>query len=184
VEPRIKGISLVHLSDFVRAEHGEDAHRELCRSLPGPEAKAFELPSAFDWYPLSQYIAIEKRVLEAQYGGDVKEAWRFGAFDLERALNVVYRIAFRFMSPADGGARSAKLFNTFIDQGAMEVTAQGDKRFLVRFPGLETADEVYCNDLRGSIIGTLRVCKIPEPKVEHVECRQRGGAVCTFEATW
>jgi hypothetical protein len=182
---RIKGISVIHLHDFVREFHGEDAPAKVGDGLSPPLSKMFQFASAFEWYPLEDHIAVEARIIDLFYGGRYEEGWRIGVHDMEASIGTVYKIAFRFLGPLDVITRSAKLFSTFVDQGSMEIVKQeGERHFVVRFPGLPVPHPVYCGDLRGSIIGTLRCCGVKEPRVEHIECALKGASGDGFDVRW
>lgn len=184
METRIKGVSLVNLAEFVLAHHGEEGMRKVERALPPDAAKVFATAVAFEWYPLRTMIAIEAQIMDAFYGGDYTQGWRLGSFDMERNLSTIYKVLFRFLSPADVVARSGKVFHTFVDQGAVEVIEHDPRRFTVRFPGLHTQHPVYCHDLLGSLRGTLAACGVKSPDIVHSACCLQGAPACTYDVSW
>jgi len=184
LETRIKGVSFINLGEFIRANHGEEGVRKVQDGLPPDVAKVFATAVAFEWYPLRTMISIESRIMDVFYAGDYTQGWRLGAFDMERNISTIYKLLFRFLSPADVVARSGKLFSTFVDQGAMQVQEHAPKRFTVTFPGLHTQHPVYCHDLLGSIRGTLAACGVKDPTILHSACCLNGAPACSYEVTW
>jgi hypothetical protein len=183
-EVNVKGISLIHLRDFLVAAHGEEGLRAVAGSLSPGVAKALATPAAMAWYPLKDYVEIERAVIGRFYGGDVSQAARIGRHDLEESLNKVYRFLFQFMEPTFLIKRSARLWNTFISGGGIELEQPTPRSARIRLRDLDTLHPVYCHDLSGSFAGALSACGQGHAVVAHTECRFRGGKACVFEGRW
>jgi hypothetical protein len=181
---RIKGISMIHMVDYLKAVHGAGSVDRVAARLSAKSAKALKVGTAFEWFDLPTFVEIERTVIALYYGGDIKEAWRMGKYDMEESMNKVYRFLFRFFSPATLIDRSAKVFHTFVEGGNCAIERVGGTEVRATIEGIEPLDECYCHDLRGSFLGLISLCGLKSGEAEHVTCRLRGDKTCSYHVRW
>lgn len=181
-EAHIKGISVLHLNEFVRKTHGDAAFERLAAALPEPAAAVFRHPTASDWVPLAQYIATEVKVLDLLHGGDYSAAFALGKHDLEASIHTIYRFLFLFLEP--DFHRSARLWASYMDHGRLTTVRKGPRAATATLTGLVIPHPVYCHEMRGSLTGSLIACGAKTAEVVHTECMQHGAPACVFEASW
>jgi len=182
-EASIKGVSLVHLRDYLVSHHGEEGLHQVLQALSPESAQVLNRPFATDWYPLKTMVAIERAIIDQFHGGDPREAYRFGQYDLERAVSRIYRIIFPLLDPTFLVKKSARLFQSMISQGRVRIEQPNPRHLYVYLEELDPLDEVYCNDWRGSLIGMFKACGV-DCEVRHDECRLRGAPHCRYQVTW
>jgi hypothetical protein len=183
-EPRIKGVSFVHLHDFVAQNHKDEGIDKVVARLTPEQGRAFNVPNATEWYPLTTLIAVERAIVELYYAGDVQEAWRFGQYDLQLSVGRVYRFLFQMLQPTFLIKRGAKLWGTMVEGGKMSVEELEPRHVRVHFDDFNPIDRVYCNDMRGSLLGMLEACGIKSGAVTHPKCVLDGAKSMMFDVTW
>jgi hypothetical protein len=184
METRIKGISMLHMVDYLTEHHGPEAVDRVAAKLSPAAARALKTGTAFEWFTVPTFAEIERCVIAEYYGGDLTQAWRMGKHDMEESMGKVYRFLFKFMSPASLIERSAKVFHTFVEGGRCVIDRVDDREIRATVEGIEPPDEAYCHDLRGSFLGLMSLCGIKEGVVEHDRCRLKGGATCSYRVRW
>jgi len=183
--PNIKGISFVHLREFIRENFRPEGYEQICKAIRPAARKILELPLAMQWYPLEDLVDIEKTVAETFFGGDYKQAYRIGKYDLMKSIPGVYRPILIFMNATYLLKRSETLWSTMVDCGELRIKADLDhRRAEATVRGLDPIHEVYCHDVSGSFAGALNACGEKGARVTHPECVLKGGKCCRFELTW
>ncbi|MGC4116657.1 MAG: hypothetical protein QM765_19220 [Myxococcales bacterium] len=183
-EPHIKGVSFIHLADFLRQEFGEAGFSSVAARLGPGAAKTLSSPFGHEWYPLTHIVEIERALAEVHYGGDYKQIERFGAYDGKRQVGTVYRFMLKLAEPAFLLKLSRKLWRSYMDCGEVAVDNTGPRSAIARISGYDPLHVVHCHDGVGSFRASLEVCGAKDPKVEHVECRLSGKPACVFRLAW
>jgi len=155
----------------------------LRQKLSPAVLKVFSFPNASEWYPISWLVEIEKAACELFYGGDYREAWRFGYYDLEVSVSRIYRFLFRFLEPTFLFERTTKLWNTLVDQGRVVLDNKSNP-LTISFHDVHPPHSVYCHDVRGSLMGSLAACGAKDIVVDHPECVLQGKPACVYRGTF
>jgi hypothetical protein len=185
LDPMCKGISLVHLHDFVVSRHGEAGLEKVCASLNPEVAKSLRFPLAWEWYPLPSVVDVDVAVCDALYERDyAKGGWLIGQFDLDRSVRSVYRFFFQFLAPTFVIRRAAKLWSTYYNCGRLQVEETGPKSCTASLTDFDLRHRCLCEVLRGAFAGALAATGVKNVRMEHPECLLDGKPASRFVGEW
>lgn len=179
-----KGVTLLHLHDFVVERFGEPGLAKLRAALPERVARPLGMPNAAEWYPLTDYEQALQTLTDLFFEGDASKAAEFGMYNLEHSIRGVYRVIVWMLSPDVLLQKSARLWGTFLNEGKLESVLVSPGVIKLKVTGLHPTHASWCHGLRGSFLGSLKVCGAQDPKVAHDACVLQGAPECTFTATW
>ncbi len=180
-----KGISFLHLADFVRSRFGEEAWLAIYGDLKPQSREVFSRPLlASAWYPYFAYAEFLDIVVQKFFGGSIKRAREVGAHDLEKSLNTVHRMLYKAGSPAFLIRMSSLLWRSYFNVGRMVVEESGRGFARVRIEEFTPPLEAVCWDIFGGMCRSLELSGASDIAASHVECPLKGGAVMRYEATW
>ena len=180
-----KGLSFLHLSDFVRARFGDEAWLRIYGDLKPQSREIFSrqiLASA--WYSYEAYAEALDLIVQRFFGGKIESARAVGAYDLEASLNTVYRMLYRAGSPAFIIRMSSLLWRSYFNVGTMVVEESGRGFASVRIEEFTPPSQAVCWDIFGSMCRGLELSGAQSVKAAHTACPARGGDVMRYEATW
>ncbi|HEY3451289.1 MAG TPA: hypothetical protein VGK67_33330 [Myxococcales bacterium] len=183
-DTHVKGVALAHFREFALQKVGEKGLEEIAATLSPAAAKAFTSPAACDWYELAAIVEIEHALARRLFNGDETAAAQLGEYDVEESISKVYRILFRLLDPATIIKKSGQLWSRFYDRGEVRVELLGPRRALVHVSGHGPREEIHCHEIRGGLLGCIKVCGIKTGKAEHTACVLKGAPACTYELTW
>lgn len=180
-----KGVTFIHLADFVRKRFGEDAWLQVFGDLK-PDAREIFTGSllASGWYPYDAYAEALDLIVRRHLGGKPEAARDIGANDLEQSLNTVYRFLYRAGSPAFIIRMSSLLWRSYFNAGRMVVVESGKEHARVRIEEFMPPSKAVCWDIFGSICRGLELSGARVVDARHTECPLKGDAVLGYEATW
>ena len=55
---------------------------------------------------------------------------------------------------------------------------------LLHVSGHGPREEIHCHEIRGGLLGCLKVCGIQTRNAEHKACVLKGAPACVFDLTW
>lgn len=180
----MKGVAALNLADFVKAKFGPDGFARLLAGLPPEQAQRLQAPIATEWFPLALHALTLQKMADLFWAGDATKAEAVGVDNLQKSVTGVYRVIVRMLDPEFLIRKSARLWTTFVDTGAMEVDRLADKRLRVRLEGIRSPHPAWCHSVGGSCVGALVACGARSPRCVHDECVFKGGARCAFVVTW
>ncbi len=181
---RIRGVFLVHLGELLLKEHGPEALEKVAARLSPEAARALRAPANFDWYPMTDAVAIEQAVIDAFYGGDIAQAARFGRFDVHDSLKGIYRFLFRLLDTETLILKAGKVWSKYYDQGRLIAEKVGPRNVLLRVEGFNPVHPIHCHELTGAFYGAVDAARLKTGRVEHSECVLDGKQACLFEVRW
>lgn len=183
-EVRIKGVSFIHMNDFLREEFGEAGHAKVVTRI-GPAA-AKTLASAFghEWYPFAHIVETERALADVHFGGDASRLERFGFYDGTRQVGKVYRFLLKLLEPAFLLKQGNKLWRSYMDCGDLVTESTGPRSCQAKLSGYDPLHLAHCFENVGTFRASLMVCGAKDPKVEHVDCRLKGAPACVYRASW
>ncbi len=181
---RIKGVSFIHMNDFLREEFGEAGHAKVVAGLAPGVAQTLASAFGHEWYPFAHMVEIERALTQAHFGGDPRQIERFGYYDGTRQVGKVYRFLLKLLEPAFLIKQGNKLWRSYMSCGDFVSESTGPRSCVVRLSGYDPLDPAHCYDNVGSFKASLAVCGAKDPRVEHDECRLEGKPACVFHASW
>ncbi|MGC4116656.1 MAG: hypothetical protein QM765_19215 [Myxococcales bacterium] len=183
-EVRIKGVSFIHMNDFLRQEFEEAGHAKVVAALKPDVAKTLASAFGHEWYPFAHMVDVERAVAQAHFGGDATQIERFGFYDGTRQVGTIYRFLLRLLEPAFLLKQGNKIWRSYMNCGDLATESTGPRSCLVRLSGYDPLDRTHCFENVGAFKASLMVCGSKTPKVEHVECRLEGKPACVYHASW
>lgn len=183
-EPMTKGVALVHFHEFVHERHGEAGFQRLLAALPETLQARMRVPNATEWYPLVGHAETLKVYADLFLAGDYAKTGEIGVHNLRKSVTGVYRMIVRLLEPEYLVRKSARLWSSFVDTGALEVTSVAERRLRIRLVGIKTPHPAWCHSVGGSFEGALLACNAKEPKAAHDVCAAAGGPECSFDVRW
>ncbi|MGC4118684.1 MAG: DUF2378 family protein [Myxococcales bacterium] len=182
-EVKTKGVTLVHLRQYVVERFGEEGLARVAAALPPAQAQLLQSPFAHEWYPNRDHAQIEAKVMEVLFGG-ISKARDFGYYDASLTVGFVYRVLLRVLDPGLLVKKSATLWKLMMSGGKCEVEVTSPTSCKVKLSGYDQHHEVLCYDWIGSFQGSLETCGAKQVQVAHPECRFHGAAHCLYEVRW
>ncbi len=182
-EVKFKGLTLVHLHEFLLEQFGEEGIQRVQSRLSPLSAEAFLAPSGQAWYPLAMDAEIEAAAIDELYGGDYSQAARWGRYDARRQVGWLYRYLFRMLRPAQVLDKAATLWKGTMSHGTCEVVPAGPREVLVTLSGYDQLHRVLCYNWQGSFLGVLEACGV-RGQVVHEACRFDGAPACAYRLSW
>lgn len=183
-EINTKGLSFVHLRQYLLDHFGEKEFDRVCDALSPECAAIFRSPFAHEWYPLKIQAAIEAKTIELLYQGDYRRAEDFGRNDAQKQIGSVYRFLLAIMAPGFLVKKADRLWKLSMSGGRCEVDQVNERGCRVRLSAYNSHHEVLCYDWLGSFKGMLEVCGVKNPVVEHTACRFRSSLYCEYLLRW
>src|SRR5207249_3995416 len=96
----LKGLSLLHVRNFVTDRFGPEAWTQLTGSLTPDDRRVLASAVATGWYELALYARL-LNAMDRQFGaGDRKLVMESARYQAEKDLNVVFRVFFGWRIPA------------------------------------------------------------------------------------
>jgi len=181
--PRIKGLSLMHLNDYMRETHGEEGYHRLLAALPPNVAETLKGAFGHEWYPLATLVECEKTFVDMFHGGDVTKTALFGKYDCARQIGI-YRVVLRHLNTDFLVKRGPLIWKNYMDSGECVSRETGDRIFEITLSGYDPMHRVHCYDAAGSFQGAVEVCGGKSVRVEHPTCRLEGGKACVYVCRW
>src|SRR5262249_29153922 len=128
--PNVKGAAIAARLRFVRERYGDAGFKRLIAALaPGDQdlLEARVLPQA--WVPYELFIEVNVHA-DQQFGrGDLALCYEMGQYAAEVNLPSIYRLFYRFGSPAFVLSKAARLWSVHYDSGALGAHDDGDGLF-------------------------------------------------------
>lgn len=181
---KIKGLSMVHMHQFLVERFGEEGLGRVLAALPPEQAQFLRSPKAKEWYPLRNHALIEAKVMEVLYGGDLSRSKEFARYDAALQIGNVFKLLLRVLDPGFLIKKSGSLWSQSMSGGRCEVESTGPSSCRMKLSGYDQVHEVMCHDWQGTVEGMLTVCGAKETTVTHPECRFHGAPHCLYEIRW
>jgi len=181
---KIKGLSMVHLRQFIVERFGEDGLARVLAALPADQASFLNSPFAHEWYPLRNHALVEAKAMEVLYDGDYSKSKEFARYDAALQIGSVYRVILRVLDPGFLIKKSGSLWKQTMSGGRCDVESTGPSSCRLKLSGYDQVHEVMCFDWQGTVEGMLKICGAKESVVTHPECRFHGAPHCLYDISW
>ena len=179
----MKGISFVNVRKFVLEEHGAAKLEEVMALLRPTDRSELASAVAVGWYDTPMFCRLLRAVDDVCGNGDLRLVPRLGAYQAEHDFPRTLRALMRVVSPESLFTMHHRLWRHFQSGGAWEMTHLGPTEMTSILRDF-VVDEAICLDLVGYCTRWLEFTGAHNVLIEHPSCRARGGATCTFRASW
>jgi hypothetical protein len=183
-ETSIKGVSFIHMNEFLRLQFGEDGFKKVMGAISPDAAKVLDSPYGHEWYPFRHIVEIERTLADTFYAGDYSKLAEFGHFDGLRQVGKVYRFLLRMLEPSFLIKQGNKMWRSYMNGGDLQCEIPGPKQFIARLTGYDPLHVAHCWENVGSFRASMEVCGAKQTQVEHTECRLKGAPACVYLGKW
>ena len=181
----VKGTALVGTVRYITEHFGPEGIRTVLEELSAEDRALVEsgvLVSA--WYPFSLLMQIS-RVAHKHFGAERPDIYReLGKASAEYALTTIYKIFFKVGSPQFIISRGSALFKTYYTTGELKAVQSEKGHAVIDFVGFEEPAPEFCERLEGWMQRTVELSGGKDLRIAHLQCVNRGDAVCRFEGYW
>src|SRR6185503_1738635 len=183
--PNVKGAAIAARLRFVRERYGEAGVQRLLAALPPGYRDMIEarvLPQA--WVPYDLFIEVLVQA-DQQFGhGDLALCFEMGQYAAEVNLPTIYRVFYRFGSPAFVLSKAARLWSVHYDSGALVPHDEGNGVFRICIERFEQPHRAHCLSVLGWAVKSIELSGGRVQRAEEARCRTRGDAACDLALTW
>jgi hypothetical protein len=181
----IKGSAVRSIPDFIRKTQPEK-YQIWLDALPEASQVYFReniLPS--NWYPLRNAAVIPTEVMgKVLFNDPVKGAWQCGRYSAETALTGIYKFFIKAASPFFIVDKAGKIFTTFYQPSAMEVTEKGSDYVVLHITRFDEPDALIENRIAGWIERAMEIHGFGYVQVDIPLSLARGDAYTELRVKW
>jgi hypothetical protein len=180
-----KGALIAARRRYVIERWGQPVVTELADRLSGVSRSLFlSDPLPFSWHSLARLAEIDEAIAQGPMEGRVETMQEFGSAIARYDLSTVYKVLFRFGSPAFVLRRSNVAYSTFMRPGTTRVdTDTQTSGYVTLVTG--TLPRYMCRyGITGWITAALELSGGNDVDVQEIECRHLGAPKCRWRATW
>lgn len=184
-EPQAKGIILRSSLESLRELCGAEPLAQIVQRLPpGPrDALRAEVVFTGNWYPLAWHRTLLATALEVT-GLGPKLLRNLASANIRKDLTTVYRIFLAVAAPDYVLSRSARVYSTYFDTGAMEVEERRAGYARGRCAGCAGFDANLWAYLLGGSEAVLLAAGARDLKLTVLEGGGDGDSSLRFEGSW
>jgi hypothetical protein len=180
----IKGAMMAaHLEWAISRRSAADITR-FWNAVPADVAKRLKgiiLP--VNWYEFSDLIAIDRAIMNAYSGGDIRVLRDVGAYSARINLTGVYRV-FKRDSIHDFLDSGARLHSKFQDFGVAKYMKTSPTSGDVILSAYRSYSPLFCESAVGFYRESLTIHGAKSVNVDERACQCIGGESCTFSIQW
>lgn len=137
-----------------------------------------------DWVDYGFYFRLLETGAAAAGCDPLQFAEGFGIYQAENDTKLLHRTAMRLGGPGIMIMEADQIWHRYHDTGHLKIFGVLPTAARARVEGLEGGGPLLCAVLQGFITAGLRLTGAKEVRVQHGQCRFRGGAACEYSATW
>ncbi|GEM_PF-2435225 len=177
-------LSLVFLKQFVCERGGAAAWLGIWRSLSEEQQKDYKRCIEDRWCSYRLLIDIVSLGAKVFSEGLVKFAGDFGAYEVEKDIPQIYRMAARLGGPGLLVLESNRLWKRYHRTGCIkhyDVFPNSVRSQVIEWEG---GDPCLCALVAGYVRRGVELCGAKDVEVVHTRCRFRGDTVCEYFVSW
>ena len=184
-EPQAKGIILRSSLESIRELYGAEALGAIVGRLPPAPRDALRAAVVFtgNWYPLAWHRTLLATALEVT-GRGPKLLRDLARANIQKDLTTVYRIFLAVAAPDYVLSRTARLYSTYFDTGAMAVEERRSGYARGRCTGCTGFDANVWSYLLGGSEAVLVAAGARDLKLTVLEGGGDGDSSLRFEGSW
>jgi hypothetical protein len=182
---RAKGSLLAARPRYVREIWGADALEQVAAGV-GEDARRIlaEDVLPFRWYPLALMVEIDQAIVEGPMRGDVTRMKAFGSEIARYDLSTLYKMLFRFGTPAFVVKRLGIAYATYIDGGRIRVDVPKPKHVQVELHDAALPKYLCTHGICGWITAALELSRASDVHIVESMCAHDGAPHCRWEGHW
>ena len=179
-----KGITFTHARSYVEEQFGAAGWKNVLAHNLAEDRAILGTIVAVGWYELALYARLLRSVDETLGLGDLELLTAIGRYGAEKDLTTVYRLFFRFQSPAYAIEKIAEYWRKFHDTGLWTVEREGDGKARGTLRDWGCVDRVLCREMTAYMTRVLELVGAKDVRLTHPRCRAEGEPECFFALRW
>ncbi|MDX1503715.1 MAG: TIGR02265 family protein [Thermoanaerobaculia bacterium] len=182
---KVKGAALQARRACVEEEYGAAEWQRVLEALPAEDADILRgLLLASSWYPFELNARLDDAIVEQVGRGDASIFETLGARSAQQNLTGPHRAFLGGKDPQRFLAMTDRIYGFYYDSGHREYEPTGPTSGVITTYDAETFSETDCMTVVGWYRRALEMCGATSIRIEHEECRARGGEVCRYRLAW
>ncbi len=180
----VKGTLLGARRRYVLERWGQAALDDVVSRLSEPDRGPVLSPVLpFAWYPMRTLMEIDRAIVLGPMKGDVREMKHFGSTIARYDLPTVYKMLFKFGTPAFVIKRVSIPYGQYFKGGTMRGESRAPNTAAVTMEGV--FPEYLCKwGVSGWFTAAIELSGGQDVEVTEVDCIHQGRAACRWEARW
>ena len=181
---QIKGAILKSRIAFVRERFGAEGVEKVRAALPAEDQAALKSILTVRWYPFEVGKRLDDAIVAVCGKGDPAYFKQLGAASADKNLTTLHKSLLSPGNPHAFLARARTIYALYYETGRREYERTGDRSGVITTYDAQTFSAPDCQTVIGWYERALEMCGASGVRVEEVECRARGGAVCRYNVSW
>jgi hypothetical protein len=181
---KTKGLGFVNVRSFTVERYGEAGWAGVLAELLPEERRELESVVPVGWYSLALYARLIRALDKVHGASDLALVVQLGRYEAERDLTTIHRMLLRLANPAFMLDKTAEYWRRFHDTGEWTVERETKNRVRAHLDHWGVADAAMCRELGGYLVRVWELLGARHARVDHIACRARGDARCTFIGRW
>ncbi len=136
------------------------------------------------WYPFEYLLQLVRALDQVLGRGDQALILELGKYAAEKVLPTIYRVFYKVGSPEYIIKRATRVWAQYYSSGRLTLVTLGPRKVKILLEDFATPAHEHCLSVQGWIIKTLEMSGARDIRLQQAQCRDRGGPVCEFVATW
>jgi hypothetical protein len=181
---KARGFTVTNMLAYMKDKYGQPAVDEFTASLPkqmGDQIASRQV-LAVSWVPIEMYYAGVQFMVRRFHGNHPFAARGIGHDLASKDINIIYRAALAFMTPAMIISLSGKFWSGYFDRGQLKVHKAEKGRVWGALEGWPYTDDVTANEIGGSLLAWLEHCRAKN--VALVEMQVIASATISFNIAY
>lgn len=180
-----KGTVFISTVRFLKESFGEEGLQKVIARLAPDERQRMGAPIlASAWYPVSLLLHIIQASRD-EFGASVPDLCiKMGRASADYSLTTVYSMVFKVSSPQWIISRASAVFASYYDTGKMSVSENGKGSATLVITDFADPAPELCERIAGWCGRVLEHCGAHSVRIDHIQCRCRGGKTCQYKASW
>lgn len=183
-EGNIKGIHILNVIEFVKKKRGKNGLDALFQRINKDRTKPNHVNEKNfvekEWYPYDLYLEFLSTADDVTGTGNLARCFEMGYQTIKNMGHLSYLTRSPNLHDFVKSARDN--WNRVYDFGKLEIVEETDKKLVLQYHGFPKS-KAKCEYFRGSLTGTLELCKL-KGEVKETVCNMDGAAWCEFTLTW
>jgi hypothetical protein len=182
---QVKGTLLAARPRYVRERWGDDALEALIGQTSGEARRVLSeeiLP--FRWYPMAVMADIDRAIVEGPMEGDVRAMKAFGSEIARYDVPTVYKMLFRFGTPAFVIKRIRVAYHNYIRGGEIRSEVPEAQHARVSLHEAALPRYLCTQGISGWLTAALELSGGRDVHVEEAACVHDGAPYCSWDARW
>ena len=181
---QIKGSVLKSRLAFVEQHAGAAGVERVLAALDENDRQTLRLVLPVQWYPFEVGRRLDDAIVRTVGGGRADFFERLGEASAVQNLGSLHKTFLTPGRPHDFLGKAPQIYRLYYETGRREYAQTGEKSGVITTFDAETFSAPDCLTVIGWYRKALELCGVGGVRMQHDECRAKGGAVCKYSLSW